>query len=90
MKKLARDINDGQPLSDETGSVAELAEAVDEALSPDMEITAVMSRFGDAQRDELAVVDQHGHVIGPLTKAHVRRRYGEELEKAQRELFGEA
>jgi CIC family chloride channel protein len=35
------------------------------------------------------VVDADGRVLGLLTEAHVRRRYGEELEKSQRELFGE-
>ncbi|MGR6330628.1 chloride channel protein [Sphingomonas sp. XXL09] len=71
-------------------AVATLAEARDEALPPETDIVAVMARFDAAQRDELAVIDGQAQVLGILTEAHVRRRYAEELEKAQRELFGEA
>lgn len=69
--------------------VATLAGAADMALTPDLDIAAVMRQFDAAQRDELAVIDRDGHVLGLLTEAHVRRRYVDELEKAQRELFGE-
>jgi len=69
--------------------VGALAEAHAEVLSPDLDITAIMARFDQAQRDELVVVDPAGQVLGLITETHVRRRYAEELEKAQRELFGE-
>ena len=70
--------------------VAELAEGQGEALTPEMDITAVMARFDNTRRDELAIVDVDGSVLGLLTEAHVRRRYGEELEKAHRDLIDEA
>lgn len=69
--------------------VGELAQARDQALRPDMDIQMVMAAFDAARCEELAVVDADGRVLGLLTEAHVRRRYGEELEKSQRELFGE-
>lgn len=69
--------------------VVAIAEARADVLSPELDITAVMARFDEAQRDELAVVDPDGQVLGLVTETHVRRRYAEELEKAQRELFGE-
>lgn len=70
-------------------SVLTLAQGQGEMLRPEMDIRAVMASFDAAQREELAVVDAEGRVLGLLTEAHVRRRYGEELEKSQRELFGE-
>ena len=52
-------------------------------------ILEIMQAFDAAQADELAVVDAHGRAVGILTEAHVRKRYAEELEKGQREPFGE-
>ncbi len=40
--------------------------------------------------DDLAVVDRDGAWLGLLTETHVRKRYADELERAQRELFGES
>jgi CIC family chloride channel protein len=73
---------------DDTPVIA-LALGCSEMVRPEMDIRAVMACFDAAQREELAVVDESGRVLGLLTEAHVRRRYGEELEKSQRELFGE-
>jgi len=70
--------------------VGELANRRDTVLTPGMDILAVMQCFDAAQTDELAIVGPDGAVIGLLTEAHVRRRYAEELEKSQRELFGES
>ena len=70
--------------------VIDLAQGRDQILRPDMDIRAVMALFDATRREELAVVDDQGGVLGLVTEAHVRRRYGEELEKSQRELFGEA
>jgi CIC family chloride channel protein len=67
-----------------------LAQGRDQVLRPDMDIRAVMALFDATRREELAVVDDQGAVLGLVTEAHVRRRYGEEVEKSQRELFGEA
>jgi CIC family chloride channel protein len=61
----------------------------DAALAPDMDIAAVMKRFDASGADELAVLDGDRRVLGILSESYVRRRYAEELEKAQRELFGE-
>jgi CIC family chloride channel protein len=58
-------------------------------LRPNMDIVEVMQAFDEAQTDELAIVDDRSQVLGILTEAYVRRRYAEELEKAQREMFGE-
>lgn len=69
--------------------VAALAPGPETVLRPDMDIRAVMACFDATQREELAVVDAQGALLGLLTEAHVVRRYGEELDKRQRELFGE-
>jgi CIC family chloride channel protein len=34
-------------------------------------------------------VGADGKLLGLLTEAHVRKRYADELESAQRDLFGE-
>jgi CIC family chloride channel protein len=74
---------------DPAASVATLATGHKMVLTPDMDIAAVMTRFDTARTDELAVVSADQHVLGILSESYVRRRYAEELEKAQRELFGE-
>lgn len=48
-----------------------------------------MASFDEARTDELAVLSAERHVLGIVSEIYVRRRYTEELEKAQRELFGE-
>jgi len=58
-------------------------------LAPDMDIAAVMKAFDAAGVDELAVLAEDRHVLGVISESYVRRRYAEELEKTQRELFGE-
>ena len=74
---------------DESAPVSTLAQAALAPLSPDADIAAVMARFDADQVDELAVVDEAGVVLGVLSERFARKRYAEELEKAQRELFGE-
>ena len=69
--------------------IGSLAAPQDLTLSADADIGKVMAMFDDAESDELAVVDADRHVLGVLSETFVRRRYAEELEKAQRELFGE-
>ena len=61
-----------------------------ETLAPDADITTVMAAFDAAGADEMAVVTGDGTVLGVLSESYVRRRYADELDKAQRELFGEA
>jgi CIC family chloride channel protein len=69
--------------------VASIAVNRSEMLSPDEDIGAIMRDFDATGSDELAVVDDDRRVLGILSESYVRRRYAEELEKAQRDLFGE-
>ncbi|WP_294046292.1 chloride channel protein [Sphingomonas sp.] len=70
-------------------TIGELARAPLSPLAPDANIVEVMETFDSVQADELAVVGPDGAVIGTLSEKFVRKRYAEELEKAQRDLFGE-
>jgi CIC family chloride channel protein len=70
--------------------VGTLATALETTLSPEMDIVAIMRSFDTFGGDELAVVGPEREVLGLLTENYVRRRYAEEVDKAQRELFGEA
>jgi CIC family chloride channel protein len=74
---------------DLTASVSTLATGHALVLTPEMDISAVMASFDEAHTDELAVLSAEQHVLGLVSESYVRRRYAEELEKAQRELFGE-
>jgi CIC family chloride channel protein len=62
----------------------------DAFLSPETNIAEAMRAFDDNEADELAVVGPGRRLLGIVTEKFVRRRYAEELEKAQRALFGEA
>ncbi|MGA1799840.1 chloride channel protein [Sphingomonas sp. 4RDLI-65] len=73
-----------------TEAVGTLAIHRDHVLSPDADIKAVMAAFDTAGADEMAVVAGDGTVLGILSESYVRRRYAEELDKSQREMFGEA
>ncbi len=72
-----------------TALMGDVASRKDAALTPGMDILAVMRRFDEAECDELAVLSPDRQILGLLSETHVRRRYAEELEKTQRELFGE-
>jgi CIC family chloride channel protein len=74
---------------DPQAPVGSIAINGDVALSTELDIASVMKRFDASGADELAVIDGARHVIGILSESHVRRRYAEELEKAQNDLFGE-
>lgn len=74
---------------DPRAGIASLASAREVSLAPEMDIAAVMARFDAARTEELAVLSPDRRVLGIVSEAYVRRRYAEELEKAQRELFGE-
>lgn len=78
--------SEGVDLARPVGSLAVNREA---ALAPELDIAAVMTRFDASGADELAVLDSERRVLGILSESFVRRRYAEELEKAQKELFGE-
>lgn len=76
---------DVDPLSP-VGTLAILAATT---LTPACTIKAVLAAFDTAMADELAVVDEQGKVVGVVTERHARRRYLEEIEAAQRQMFGE-
>jgi len=66
-----------------------LTELADVTLTPGNGIQAVLKVFDHSAADELAVVDDRGHVLGVVTEKYARRRYFDEIEESQRELFGE-
>ncbi len=74
---------------DPASPVGALGVNTDAALTPTMDIAEVMRRFDASGADELAVLDEYRMVLGILSESFVRRRYAEELEKSQRDLFGE-
>ncbi|MGI4730982.1 MAG: chloride channel protein [Janthinobacterium lividum] len=75
---------------DRDAAVVTLARRPDETLPPERNIAEVMQAFDRLGVDDLAVVDPDGTLLGLLTETHVRKRYADELERAQRELFGES
>ncbi|CAN5224700.1 chloride channel protein [soil metagenome] len=74
---------------DPAAAIATLAVNRDVAIGPEANVVDVMAMFDRAGSDELAVVAADRHVLGILSETFVRRRYAEELEKTQRDLFGE-
>jgi CIC family chloride channel protein len=74
---------------DQKAPIGSLAIHTGFALKPDADIKSVMTTFDTAGADELAVVGSDGAVLGILSESYARRRYADELDKAQRELFGE-
>ncbi len=78
------------PTLDPAEPVAPLARFGEVTLAPDAGIKAILALFDAEGADELAVVDDRARVIGVLGEAHARRRYLEEIEAAQRRMFGEA
>ncbi|WP_354300699.1 MULTISPECIES: chloride channel protein [unclassified Sphingomonas] len=75
---------------DQKAPIGSLAIHTGLALTPDSDIRSVMTTFDTEGADELAVVGSDGAVLGILSESYARRRYAEELDKAQRELFGES
>ena len=69
--------------------ITTLARRPDETLTPEQNIAEVMEVFDRLGVDDLAVATTDGRLLGVLTEAHVRKRYAAELERVQRELFGE-
>lgn len=67
-----------------------LAVNVDATLGPDMSIKEIMTAFDKTEADELAVLGPDRALLGVLSEAFATRRYAEELEKARRDLTGEA
>jgi CIC family chloride channel protein len=69
--------------------IATLAQAADTFLLPDMNVREALDLFETSETDALAVVDSptSRRPIGMLTEAHALRRYGEELERRNREFM---
>lgn len=78
----AADLDPGAPLRG-------LVRLVDISLSPDQDLPTAMRLLDIHEANELAVTDREHRVIGLLSERHVRRRYTEEIEKSQRDMFGE-
>jgi CIC family chloride channel protein len=70
----------------EIGSLAALQ---DVALDPSQDVRSAIKAFDVTEADYLAVVDTRQAVLGTLSERFVHRRYADEVEKAQREMFGE-
>ena len=78
------------PTLDPAQPVAPLAVHGDVSLAPETGIKPILALFDAEGADELAVVDTQSRVIGVLGEAHVRRRYLEDIEAAQRRMFGDS
>lgn len=48
-----------------------------------------MKRFDESEVDDMAVIDTNGSLLGMLTEKYVRKRYSDELDRSQRDLFEE-
>lgn len=69
--------------------LSQLARQTEVYVRPDMDISAILRVFEHFGVDDLAVVDEQHKLLGLLTENYVNRRYAEELERSQREFFGE-
>ena len=69
--------------------LSQLAKQTEVYVRPDMDVSAILRVFEDFGVDDLAVVDEDHRLLGMLTEKYVNRRYAEELERSQREFFGE-
>ena len=78
------------PGTEEQFSARALAILTDDALSPEQGAVDVMRTFERCEADEMAVLDGNRRVLGIVSERFMRRRYTDEIEKAQRDLFGES
>jgi CIC family chloride channel protein len=74
---------------DSDQEVGALASMKDVVLNPAENVRHAMAVFDSNGADFLAVVSDEREVVGTLSERFVQRRYADELEKAQREMFGE-
>ena len=70
----------------EIGSIATLEDVV---LLAAQDGRSAIRTFDLSEADYLAVVDDQREVLGTLSERFVHRRYSDEVEKSQREMFGE-
>ena len=73
----------------EDQQVGDLAILRETTLTPELDVRAAIKLFDLSEADYLAVVDGERQVLGTLSERFVHRRYADEVEKAQREIFGE-
>jgi CIC family chloride channel protein len=69
--------------------VGTLAQMKGVALHPAEDVRQAMNVFDVNGADFLAVVSDQEEVIGTLAEKFIHRRYTDEMDKAQREMFGE-
>ncbi|HJP70075.1 MAG TPA: chloride channel protein, partial [Sphingomicrobium sp.] len=74
---------------DGQSEIATLASTEDATLSPSDDVRTVMRAFDVSEAPYLAVIGDDGTLLGTLSERFVHRRYTEEIEKAQREMFRE-
>ncbi|HEY4070491.1 MAG TPA: chloride channel protein [Sphingomicrobium sp.] len=74
---------------EDDAEVGTFATMTDVALKPELHLREAMKVFDSNGADFLAVVSDNGEAIGTLSEKFVHRRYADEIEKAQREMFGE-
>jgi CIC family chloride channel protein len=81
-------------LESEAGSarIARIARFPDRFLTPRMNIALAARVFEQSESEALVIVNDEidRRVVGLLTEAHLLRRYTDELDKARRDLSGEA
>lgn len=70
-------------------AISELAILQNVVLSPEMSIASIMEAFDVSGADDLAVVDEDRRILGMLTEKYVRKRYADEIDRSQRDLYGE-
>ncbi|MGE5564244.1 MAG: chloride channel protein [Bacillota bacterium] len=73
----------------EDAEVGALAEMKGVALRPEQDVREALNLFDSNGADFLAVANENAEVIGTLSEKFVHRRYTDEMDKAQREMFGE-
>ena len=69
--------------------VGTISSTEDATLSPADDVRSVMRAFDVSEAPYLAVIGDDGTLLGTLSEKFVHRRYTEEIEKAQREMFRE-
>ena len=74
-----------QPLTDPVATLALPSQA---RLVPQMSVRQALDVFEESETDVLPVIDDDAsrHVLGLVSEAHALRRYGEELERRNREF----
>ena len=77
------------PAIDTDAEIGSLGTLQGMALAPSQDVRSAIRTFDLSEADYLAVIDEERAVLGTLSERFVHRRYADEVEKAQREIFGE-